>query len=85
MKSQVVLALVLFTVAGALCGCGSTKYSATGVDKKAEELLRNGSARDMAEARQMAEDYYWLENARKKEEDARLERQKAAEKKEQRR
>jgi hypothetical protein len=65
------LAVVVF-----LGGCKSFKWSASGPATKAEQLKKSGAAADMAEAQKMADDHYWIENARMKED---AERQKRAE------
>jgi hypothetical protein len=48
------VALVLLS----LTGCETLR-----IERKADELRRSGVARDMADARKMAEQYYWAEAA----------------------
>lgn len=79
MKCIFALILMLSIASGGLAGCRSVKTE--GSAKKAEELLKSGAAHDMAEAQRMADNYNWLEAANQKEETARQERQKAADKK----
>ena len=43
-----------------LGGCESLR-----IERKAEELRRTGVARDMTEARRMADSYYWAEAAQR--------------------
>lgn len=67
--------LVLLTVIGlVLTACGSVHVGSSRIEKKAEEYRRSGVAKDMLEARRLAEDYYWPESARMKEEQERRER-----------
>jgi len=44
-------------------GLGMTSCQSTRIEKKAEEYRRSGVARDMVEARRMAESFYWPESA----------------------
>ena len=81
MKKPLVLLLLTTSAALALSGCGSVNVGSARVDKKAEEYRQSGAARDLTEARRMAEDYYWPDSARIKEEAARRERAEALPKK----
>ena len=79
MKSIITCMLLVLIAGFGLVGCKSIKTG--GSAKKAEELRKSGAAGDMGEAQRMADDYYWVEKAKQKEEAARQERQKAAQKK----
>jgi hypothetical protein len=50
---------------------GVTSCQSARVERKAEEYRRSGVARDMVEARQMAENYYWPASARTQDDDRR--------------
>ncbi|MBI5689028.1 MAG: hypothetical protein HZC55_02940 [Verrucomicrobia bacterium] len=52
---------------------GLTSCQSAQIERKAEEYRRNGLARDMGEARRLAENYYWTEAA-EREDAARRER-----------
>ncbi|MDO8541360.1 MAG: hypothetical protein Q7S40_13050 [Opitutaceae bacterium] len=54
----------LFLIAMVAAGLGGISCQSASVEKKAEEFRRTGAARDMGEARRMAENYYWPASAR---------------------
>lgn len=62
-------------------GCKSFKWSSSNSATRAEQLKKNGTAADMAEAQRMADDHDWIENAQRKEELDRQKRAEAAQKK----
>lgn len=64
MKTNLVLTALAFGATLGLTACGSVTFDGARVEKKAEEYRRTGAASDMAEARRMAENYYWPESAR---------------------
>lgn len=76
MKKSLIAFIVLSFAVLFLSSCQSAH-----VEKKAEEYRRNGAARDMAEARRMAENYYWPESARSQEEARQKERDELASRK----
>ena len=59
MKGSLLLSIALTTIALGLSSCQSAS-----IDAKADEYRRTGAARDMMQARQMAENYYWPVSAR---------------------
>ena len=76
--------ILLLMVGGAIfgmSGCASSRLDGARIERKAEEYRRDGVARDMVEARRMAEEYYWPESARIREQAARSERDAAMPKK----
>lgn len=62
MKNPPIILLLLSFAGLLLSSCQSAR-----VENKAKEYLRNGAARDMAEAQRMAENYYWPDSARSQE------------------
>jgi hypothetical protein len=81
MKNSLGLLLLVVVVGLGLVACKSTRLNSTGSTNKAERLRSDGAARDMAEAQRMADDHYWIENARTKEDAERQKRQETAAKK----
>ena len=78
---KIILLLLVCGAIIAMSACASRRLDGARIERKAEVYRRGGLARDMVEARRMAEDYYWPESARMREQAARSERDAAMPKK----
>ena len=76
---------LVLQIAFSAVGVGVSSCQSANVDTKADEYRRTGVARDMLEARRMAENYYWPASARSQDEERRGKNETFARKEEARR